>query len=137
MDNKLQERSYKGEEWFEHLAEECKAIITEAVFTSRWALVEGYWTLGKRIRTDLNWNKHSQSLYTSQDLANAIGISERTLDYALKAYDKFPKLDLIPEGKNISWTKLITTYLPESSADEKEIDILETKNHCPRCDYEW
>ena len=35
--------------WYQDLVEECKAIITEAVFTSRWALVEGYWNLGKRI----------------------------------------------------------------------------------------
>lgn len=106
MDKQLQDQ-----EWYEHLVDECKEIITEAVFTSRWALVEGYWTLGKRIRTDLNWDKFSQGLYTSQDLANAIGISERTLDYALQTYDKYKKLDLIPEGKNISWNKLITKYL--------------------------
>ena len=31
------------------LVDDCKAIITEAVFTSRWSLVEGYHTLGKRI----------------------------------------------------------------------------------------
>lgn len=40
------------ESWYEELVEECKTIITEAVFTSRWALVEGYWGLGKRIRED-------------------------------------------------------------------------------------
>ena len=105
------------QDWYQHLVEECKAIITEAVFTSRWALVEGYWTLGKRIRTDLKWQKYSQGLYTSQDLANAIGISERTLDYALQTYDNYQPIDKIPEGKNISWNKLITKYLTKHTKD--------------------
>lgn len=39
-------------EWYDELVSDCKAIITEAIFTSRWALVEGYWNLGKRIREE-------------------------------------------------------------------------------------
>ena len=131
-------KQLQSQEWYEHLVEECKAIITEAVFTSRWALVEGYWTLGKRIRTDLSFTKFAKANLTSlQDLANNLSLSQRTLYYSLQAYDKFPKLDLIPEGKNISWNKLITIYLPESLANEKELDILELENHCPKCGYEW
>jgi len=40
----------KIQEWYDLLVEDCKAIVTEAVFTSRWALVQGYWELGQRIR---------------------------------------------------------------------------------------
>lgn len=29
------------QDWYSELVNDCKAIITEAVFTSRWALVEG------------------------------------------------------------------------------------------------
>ena len=39
-------------EWYQSLIEDSKAIITEALFTSRWALVEGYHALGKRIRKE-------------------------------------------------------------------------------------
>ena len=46
--------------WYEVLAEDCKYIITEDFFPSRWALVEGYWNLGKRIREDLNFQKYSK-----------------------------------------------------------------------------
>ena len=55
-----------------------------------------------------------------QDLAQNLGISERTLYYSLKAYKKFPDLGKIPDGKNITWNKLITLYLPELKK-EKEI----------------
>lgn len=35
--------SITTQDWYELLVDDCKSIITEAVFTSRWALVEGYW----------------------------------------------------------------------------------------------
>jgi len=95
-------------EWYQELVEDCKAIITEAVFTSRWALVEGHWHIGERLRADENF-----STKLLQDLAVNIGISERKLWYAVQLYDKFPQLDSVPEGKNISMNKLITKYLPE------------------------
>jgi N6-adenosine-specific RNA methylase IME4 len=110
----------ENQEWYQGLVKDCRAIITEAVFTSRWALVEGYWNLGERIENDDNFKKFSKGNQSSlQDLAKNLSISERTLYYARQAYNKFPKLDKIPEGKNISWNKLITLYLPAP----KEINI--------------
>lgn len=100
-------------DWYKALVEECKAIITEAIFTSRWALVEGYWELGKRLReeTNIKWHAKGSESYLQQ-VADNLSISTRTLHYALQAYDKYPNLDKIPEGKNITWKKLITLYLP-------------------------
>jgi hypothetical protein len=99
---------------FQALVDECKAIITETVFVSRWSLVEGYHQLGERIQTDEGWQKYAKDNKSSvQDLAKSIGISERTLYYAIQFYDRYPKLDLVPEGKNISWNKVITKYLPK------------------------
>lgn len=101
-------------EWYQELVEDCKAIITEAVFTSRWALVEGYWLIGERIQADKDFQKFTKGNQTSlQDLARNIGVSERTIYYAKQAYEKYPILDEMPEGKNLSWNKLITKYLPE------------------------
>ncbi|MEK6883835.1 MAG: MT-A70 family methyltransferase [Nanoarchaeota archaeon] len=111
------------EDWYEALVEECKAIITETIFISRWALVEGYWKLGERISEE-NENFKRDKIYGEkivQGLANSLGISTRTIHYAVQAYNKFPKLGNIPEGKNISWNKLITQYLPEP----KKIEIIE------------
>ena len=99
--------------WYEDLIEECKDIITEAIFTSRWALVEGYWNLGKRIREDLNFQEYSKGNKSSvQDLARNLKQSERTLYYAIQCFDTYPDIQQLPEGKNITWNKLITKYLP-------------------------
>ena len=100
--------------WYFELVEECKAIITEAVFTSRWALVEGYWNLGKRIKEEQP-NFERANIYGEkivQGLGESLGISKSTIYYALQAYDKYPDIQTLPEGKNISWNKLITKYLP-------------------------
>ncbi|GAG45767.1 unnamed protein product, partial [marine sediment metagenome] len=100
--------------WYQSLIEDCKAIITEAIFTSRWTLVEGYHQLGERIITDDNYQKAAKgNLSSLQDLAKNINTSERTLYYAIQFYDKYPSLDYVPEGKNISWNKIITKYLPK------------------------
>ena len=118
-----QNASLANQEWYSNLVEECKAIITEAIFTSRWALVEGYWNIGKLIREQYKTHKEIYGKKIAQDLAESIGISERTINYACAAYDKYPDLGQMPEGKNISWNKLVTKYLP--APKEKELPLPE------------
>jgi len=101
------------EEWYELLVDDCKAIITEAVFTSRWALVEGYHQLGERIVTETNFDR--KEIYAKKILTRvsiSIGVPERTLYRAVQFYEKYPSLDNVPEGKNISWHKIVHKYLP-------------------------
>mgnify|MGYP001594440061 CR=1 FL=1 len=127
------------QEWYESLVSECKAIITEAVFTSRWALVEGYWELGKRIREEhVNFERvHVYGEKIVQGLAQSLDMSSRTIHYALKAYDKFPSLDKIPEGKNITWNKLITQYLPAPKENILEKEIPKGMYELIVCDPPW
>lgn len=99
----------KREEWYQTLIDECKSIITEAIFNSRWALVEGYHNLGKRIREDSS--RLSTTLLLNM-CAVDLKTSERTLWYAVQFYDKYPDLSHVPEGKNITWSKLKMKYLP-------------------------
>lgn len=135
LSQKTQPKSLSKEVWYKNLVEEAQALITEAVFVSRWALVEGYWNLGKLIREDSNVEKYAKgSAGFLQDLAISIGISERTLYYALQAYDKYPRIERIPDGKNISWNKLIKNYLTESSSTNSE-----KKNmiECPNCGHQF
>ena len=109
------------------LVEQIKATISEAVHTSRWVLVEGYWLIGQLIRQDFPQRGITKAL---QGLAVDTQISERTLWYAVQFYDKYPDIQKLPEGKNITWNKLITKYLTEP----KEID--DTCNHkwvCVKC----
>lgn len=115
-------------DWYGSLVEDCKAIITEAVFTSRWALVEGYWSLGQRIRNDENYAKYAKGSESFlQGLARNLGISERTLYYSVKSHEMYPDINALPEGKNISWNKLVTKYLPEKETEPKP------KCTCPLC----
>lgn len=108
-----------NEDWYELLVDDCKAIITEAIFISRWTLIEGYHALGERIVTDSNYQKAAKgNLSSLQDLAKNIGLSERTVYYAIQFYEKYPILNDVPEGKNISWNKIITKYLPAQTTDD-------------------
>lgn len=109
----LPQKALQNQEWYQLLVEECKAIFTEATFTSRRALVEGNWNVGKTLREHPNFNTK-----LLQDLAVNIGISERNLWYSLQLYDKYPDLNRLPEGKNISMNKLITKYLPEKKTEQ-------------------
>jgi len=61
---------------------------------------------GKRIRTEKNIKWHAKESYTYlQGLANNLGVSTRTIHYALQAYNKYPEIQSIPEGKNICLSK--------------------------------
>ncbi len=113
-----QKANLMQEEWYSVLVEECKAIITEATFTSRWALVEGYWNLGKTIRENNLAQEYAKGNKNFiQELATSIGTSTTSIYYALQAFDKYPHIDTLPEGKNITWNKLKTVYLPSMPMD--------------------
>ena len=108
--------------WYDLLIEDCKAIITditEAIFNSRWALVEGYHQLGERIVTENNLDRESTyGKKIFQGLGKSLRLSKSTLYYAVQFYEKYPDLSLVPEGKNISWNKIITKYLPAKIAEQ-------------------
>ncbi len=120
-------------DWFEKLVEDCQVIITETIFNSRWALVEGYHQLGERIREDSNKKPITKLL---QDLGVSLGKSDSTLWYAVQFYDKYPDLTKVPEGKNISWNKIITKYLPEPKKPIIEL-LPEGKFEVIYCDPPW
>jgi hypothetical protein len=110
-------------EWYDSLVGDCKAIITEAVFTSRWSLVEGYHRLGERIATDDNFQKYAKGNNSCfAGLRNNIGISESTLYRAVQFYALYPDLSLLPEGKDITWNKIVTKYLPAPQEEPKQIE---------------
>lgn len=120
-----------NQEWFESLLEECRAIVTEYGFTSRWAKVEGYHSLGQRILEENN-NFERSKIYGQQvikRLSKEINLSERTLQYAVQFAQKFPALDSLPAGKNVTWSKIIKEYLPEhpQAASPQKVHT------CPQC----
>jgi len=114
------------QDWYIHLVNDCKSIITEAVFMSRWALVEGYWSLGRRIEEETR-TRPINVIQLLQDLAKSISISYRTGYYAHQIYLKYPDIQQIPEGKSITWNKLITKYLPKVSVEKETPPLVQGK----------
>ena len=119
------------------LVDECKACITEAVFASRDSLIQGYHALGERIATDDNFQAFANgNKEACNTLARNIKVSTRTVYYAIAFYNKFPDISKLPEGKNISWTKIITKYLPAPKDDKEEEDEVSklVREILTRCD---
>lgn len=99
---------------YSELVDEIRAINTEHVFQSRWVLLEGYWKIGKLIvESSLG------QLEALQGLARDTEMSERTLYYARKMYIQYPNLQALPDGKNASWTRMITQHLTEKKQEEE------------------
>jgi len=60
------------------------------------------------IREDNIANEYAKGNKTFvQRVARNLGISDRTIHYALQAHDKYPDIQLIPEGKNISCKNML------------------------------
>ena len=123
-------------EWYQSLVNECHDIITEAIYQSRWALVEGYHNLGKRILEEHD-NFERNKIYGEkivQGLAESLNMSSRILWYSIQFVQKYPDLTKVPEGKNITWNKIITKYLPES---KEKTETTPYYIECPKCGYRW
>jgi hypothetical protein len=104
----------KEEDWYKDLVDDCDAILTEGIFQSRWSLIETYHQLGRRI-LDENDNLKRSKIYGKNiitNLAKSLGQSEKTVYRSVAFAREYPSLDRLPDGKNISWNKIITQYLP-------------------------
>jgi hypothetical protein len=78
--------------------EECKAIVVESTFSSNWAIIEGWWELGKRIVEEKDF-----TLKDIKRLAYEIDREESEILMAILFYKKYPDLSMLPGGKNITW----------------------------------
>ncbi len=124
-------------EWYQALVSDCNDIVTEAVYQSRWALVEGYHNLGKRILEEHD-NFERAKIYGEkivQDLAQSLNMSSRIIWYAIQFVQKYPDLTKVPEGKNITWNKIITKYLPASKEPNQPTQDYTVR--CPQCGLEY
>uniref|UniRef100_A0A6M3L5T7 Uncharacterized protein n=1 Tax=viral metagenome TaxID=1070528 RepID=A0A6M3L5T7_9ZZZZ len=115
------------ESWYDSLIEDCKDIVVEHEFASRWALVEGYHTLGSRIIEETANFERSQIYGQNivQCVAQSLGKKKRTIYYAVKFASLYPDLNLLPEGKNISFHHVINKYL--TAGEEKPVKITPTE----------
>ncbi len=128
MDEKVMRGGTITESWYTQLVEDCKDIVTETEFTSRWALVEGYHQLGSRILTEYeNFQRlRMPDSELVQRIAISIGRSDRTVYYAIQFARMYPDLNLLKEGKDISWSHIVNKYLTDGkeSVKLKKIDYM-------------
>jgi len=120
---------------YQELVEDLKGLIVEAGFNSRWELVRAYHELGKRVN-EANEMFEREKIYGEkivQRLAKSLRLSERTIHYAIQFHKQYPELDLLPAGKNVSWT-LVTKLLtaPKEECQHLEVEEITIKK-CKNC----
>ena len=109
------------ESWYNSLIEDLKDLIVETEFTSRWALIEGYHGLGTRILQEKEMFERAglQNDQIVQRVANSLQRKPRTIYYAIQFAKTYPDLNLLPEGKDCSWHKVVNKYLTDGT--EKKV----------------
>jgi len=127
-----------SQEWFSELLVECKAILTEFGFISNLNRVRMYHELGKRVVEEHSNFERSEiyGQHITKKVSQALGLGERTVQYAVAFAIKYPKIDWesgelggLPHGKAITWTKVVRELLPEGEKPPKE------EKHCPNCGF--
>ena len=118
-------------DWYQSLLADLQSIKIEAEFNSRWEKLAGYHAIGLRISTDLNWNARGNGR-TLSHVSKSIGMGERVLYRCIQFYKKFPDLNMLPDGKAASWTK-VTKLLPAPPDDmPEEPNPFPFENWCKR-----
>lgn len=106
-------------QWVEDLVEECTNAFVESNYAERWDKVEGYHTIGTLILEGLQLEDRKKT-YGDQivkRVAKSIKVSPRTVYNMVEFAKKFPDLALLPDGKNVSWTKIVKGYFPKSDEE--------------------
>jgi hypothetical protein len=102
----------------QEVADLVKQIFTEGIHASQWQLIETYHAVG-RAMTALPDPYKSVSA-----VAQLSGKSERTIYRCVQFVKKYPDINALPDGKVITWNKIITKYLPAPKDEEP-------------CEHEW
>lgn len=90
------------------LLSECRDILVEAIFNHRWTLLEGYHAVGMvMIENNLS----------VLEVAHSTKQLPKTIHFCRELARKYPDLNSLPEGKNVSWYK-ITKTLPQYGPDK-------------------
>ena len=129
-------------EWFYVLIEDCKTTIVEKRYRVAIEVLEMKWQLGDRILQDTG-NFERAQIYGRQiivTVSKALDCSEREIYRCIQFRKKYPELNDLPEGKNITWHKIVNQYLPEKSKSEEDNPEQECQHEkveilirCARC----
>jgi N6-adenosine-specific RNA methylase IME4 len=125
------EITIQNEDWYQALSDECSAIITETVFVSRWTMIEGHHKLGKRIIEDSDKAPITELV---KRVSVTIGKSERMLWKSVQFARKYPDINDLPDGKNISLRKIFNELLVEP---QKQLPLPKGKYSIIYADPPW
>lgn len=89
-----------------NLIQDCQEILVEFGFTRRWAEVEMWHSIGKRICEEKDFK-----LKDMEPLADTLEIDESEIRDAVLFFKKFPDLTMFVSGKDTSWNKIKEIYL--------------------------
>lgn len=108
---------------YQELMEDLKDIIVEGIHHSRIEVVKAKWLIGQRIMSEFQESKPGDY----KVIIDRLGVDLKTstselyrcteffnkylLEFKCKTFDNI--LELLPEGKNISWNKIKLLYLPD------------------------
>ena len=145
MENEIVEQNkfdLINSEWFKHLVDELKTNIIERRYRIASELLELKWYIGDRILQDIGSFERSK-VYGKQVVmlvSESLNCSERELYRCIQFRKKYPDLDNLPEGKKISWHKIVNKYLsnkPTAGKDPEDAPCphrhLEILIRCARC----
>lgn len=105
------------EQLYESLVDDLKDLITERVWNIRHDRIKMMWDIGDLIVTECEKSGMKNYSAIVKELEKDVGINFSQLYRAVKFKEKFntwqTAMDLLPDGKNISWKKICEKILPE------------------------
>ncbi len=122
-------------EWYIRLVEDCRATITERTFNATSEIIELKWELGNRILADLlHYERAPYGEKLIGNLAVDLGISAADLYRCVDFRKQFESVRVVweklPEGKAITWRKIVHHYLPKNKQGGHE-------NCGGECEHKW
>lgn len=105
-------------DWYQCLVDDIIATKTERIFNARWEVIACYHEIGKRLVEDQDYQRysHGNGKLLSQ-VSEDTEVSERDLYRSIQFFTLYPDLDLLPDGKNISWHKICNNLLPAGDVE--------------------
>jgi hypothetical protein len=127
---KIKKNPVKDETYVSFI-EELKAAIVEGEFASRWELLRCYHEVGKML-IDFQSQRDVPITRIAEDLEAPK--SAQHLQRCVLFYKKFPDLEKLPDGKAISWHKVVNKYLFKGTkvSKEKAVEVVDWII-CPFC----
>ena len=113
----------------DEILEDMKDCLVEHEFASRMDKINGYHQIGTLIIE----HKPQYGEGFVKQVAGYLNKSERTIQYCVKLVELYENLDTLPEGKDISWSKLVKKYMGGKQAEFKKVKEYE----CPQCGFKW